>query len=130
MADAALDIVSIAFLLIGSAFALLAGIGLVRFPDVLTRLHAGTKPQVTGVLFIMIGGAVRLEGLPVMTMLIMAGLLQLVTAPVSAHLIGRVAYRCRHVREDLLVVHEVGYEGGYGGGYEDSAQPEGGRPAG
>jgi multicomponent Na+:H+ antiporter subunit G len=109
--DTVLDVVSIAFLLIGSALALLAGIGLVRFPDVLARLHAGTKPQVTGVLFIMIGGAVRLEGLPVMTMLIMAGLLQLLTAPVSAHLIGRVAYRCGHVRADLVVVHEDGDEG-------------------
>ena len=33
---------------------------------------------------------------------------QLVTAPVSAHLISRVAYRRRHVRRDLLLVDEQG----------------------
>ena len=39
-----------AILLLGAALCLVAGIGLLRFPDLLTRMHAGTKPQVLGVL--------------------------------------------------------------------------------
>lgn len=106
-----LDALSIGLLLLGSFMALAAGIGLVRFPDVVSRLHAGTKPQVAGVLLIVIGGAIRLAGTSAMWMLLLAGLLQLLTVPVSAHMISRIAYRRGHVREDLLVVHEGGAAG-------------------
>jgi len=44
------DVVAFACLLAGAALCLTAGLGLVRFPDVLSRMHAGTKPQVLGVL--------------------------------------------------------------------------------
>ena len=109
--DVVVDVVSVVFLLAGCAFALFAGLGLLRFPDVLSRLHAGTKPQVAGVLLIMIGSAIRLAGTPVLWMLLIAGFLQMLTAPVSAHMVGRIAYRRRHVRQDLLVVHEAGFAG-------------------
>lgn len=109
--DTVLDVLSVGFLLLGSFMALAAGIGLVRFPDVVSRLHAGTKPQVAGVLLIMIGGAIRLAGTSAMWMLLLAGLLQLLTVPVSAHVISRIAYRRRHVRQDLLAVHEAGSAG-------------------
>ena len=127
--DAVLDLVAAVFLLAGCAFAFFAGLGLVRFPDVLSRLQAGTKPQVTAVVLIMVGAAIRLEGLPVLSMLVIAGLLQMLTAPVSAHLLGRVAYRRRHVREDLLVVHEVGFAGLEQPGDEPDDRPaDGGAP--
>jgi multicomponent Na+:H+ antiporter subunit G len=109
--DAVLDVVSVVFLLAGCAFALFAGLGLLRFPDVVSRLHAGTKPQVAGVLLIMIGSTIRLAGSPVVWMLLIAGFLQLLTAPVSAHMVSRIAYKRRHVRQDLLVVHEAGFAG-------------------
>ena len=41
-----LDVVALACLLAGALLCLTAGLGLVRFPDVLSRMHAGTKPQV------------------------------------------------------------------------------------
>ena len=56
------DVVAVACLLAGAFLCLTAGIGLVRFPDVLSRMHAGTKPQVLGVLLVMVGGAIRLQG--------------------------------------------------------------------
>ena len=56
------DVVAVVLLLAGCFLCLTAGLGLVRFPDVLSRMHAGTKPQVLGVLLIMIGGAIRLQG--------------------------------------------------------------------
>src|SRR6185436_2129334 len=61
-AHAALDVLAVLLLLAGAFLCLTAGLGLVRFPDVMTRMHAGTKPQVLGVLLIMIGAAIRLEG--------------------------------------------------------------------
>ena len=101
------DVVAIGCLLAGSLLCLTAGLGLLRFPDVLTSMHAGTKPQVLGILLVMIGGAIRLQGLAAAWMLLLVAAFQLLTAPVSAHMISRVAYRRRHVRRDLLLVDEL-----------------------
>jgi multicomponent Na+:H+ antiporter subunit G len=102
------DVVAVACLLAGAFLCLTAGVGLVRFPDVLSRMHAGTKPQVLGILLVMVGGAIRLQGLAAAWMLLLVAAFQLLTAPVSAHMISRVAYRRRHVRRDLMVVDELG----------------------
>ena len=101
------DVVAIACLLTGAFLCLTAGLGLVRFPDVLSRMHAGTKPQVLGVLLVMVGAAIRLHGWSASWMLLLVAAFQLLTAPVSAHMISRVAYRRRHVRRDLLLVDEL-----------------------
>ena len=101
------DVVAVACLLAGSFLCLTAGLGLVRFPDVLARMHAGTKPQVLGVLLVMIGGVIRLHGWSATWMLLLVAVFQMLTAPVSAHMVSRVAYRRRHVRRDLLVVDEL-----------------------
>ena len=106
--SAAADIVAIGCLLAGSLLCLTAGLGLLRFPDVLTRMHAGTKPQVLGVLLVMVGAAIRLHGWSATWMLLLVAVFQMLTAPVSAHMISRVAYRRRHVRRDLMLVDELG----------------------
>ncbi|MCF6736651.1 monovalent cation/H(+) antiporter subunit G [Blastococcus sp. KM273129] len=103
----AADVIAIVFLLLGSFLCLTAGLGLLRFPDVLTRMHAGTKPQVLGVLLIMVGAAIRLQGWSATWMLLLVAAFQMLTAPVSAHMISRVAYRRRHVRRDRLLVDEL-----------------------
>ena len=110
------DVIAAACLLAGAALCLTAGLGLVRFPDVLSRMHAGTKPQVLGVLLVMVGAAIRLDGWANAWMLLLVAAFQLLTAPVSAHLISRVAYRRRHVRRDLLLVDEFS-----GAGHQDAA---------
>jgi multicomponent Na+:H+ antiporter subunit G len=117
------DVVSVACLLAGAFLCLTAGVGLLRFPDVLSRMHAGTKPQVLGVLLVMVGAAIRLHGWSASWMLILVAMFQLLTAPVSAHMISRVAYRRRHVRRDLLLVDELGAD------VDVAAEPSGDSPA-
>ncbi len=112
--DTVRDVVVVVLVLAGAFLCLTAGLGLVRFHDVLTRMHAGTKPQVLGILLIMIGGAIRLQGWSATWMLLLVAAFQMLTAPVSAHMISRVAYRRRHVRRDLLLVDEFG-----GAGHQD-----------
>lgn len=87
----------------GGLLTLAAAVGVLRFPDVLTRMHAATKPQVLGLLLVLAGAALHLRTSVDVWMLILAGLFQLMTAPIAAHLVGRLAYRTRHVRRDLLV---------------------------
>lgn len=105
--DQVLDVVSATLLLAGGLLTLTAAVGVVRFPDVLTRMHAATKPQVLGLLLVLGGAGLQLRGHVDVWMLALAGGFQLLTAPISAHLVGRLAYRTRHVRRDLLVVDEL-----------------------
>src|SRR5690606_27186569 len=94
-------------LISGALLSLAAGVGLLRFPDLLSRMHSATKPQVLGLLLILTGAALRLQNTIDITTLVLVGLFQLVTAPVSAHMIGRAVYRAGQVRRDLLVVDEL-----------------------
>lgn len=93
MSAVLLDVVSGALLLTGSFLALLAGIGLVRFPDVLTRMHAATKPQTLGLLLVLAGLALRVRDPGALTIIGLVVLFQLLTAPVAAHMVARAAFR-------------------------------------
>ncbi len=77
----------------GALWSLIAGIGLLRLPDVLTRMHAATKPQVLGLLMIVLGVALRLRDANDITTLILVGLFQTWTVPVAAHMVARAARR-------------------------------------
>lgn len=100
------DIVSSVFLLGGALFCLLGAIGLVRLPDLPARLQAATKPQTLGLLFVLIGTAVRLEFENAAT-LVLVILFQAVTAPVISQIVARSAYRTGAVDTDLLVIDEL-----------------------
>jgi multicomponent Na+:H+ antiporter subunit G len=102
-----LDVLSAICLLGGAALSLAAGIGVVRFPDVLSRMHAASKPQVLGLLLVLIGVGLRLRTGFDITTLVLVAVFQLTTAPVAAHMVGRSAYRTRRVRRDLLIVDEL-----------------------
>lgn len=95
-------------MLLGALLCLLAGIGLLRLPDVLSRMHASTKPQTFGLLLVLLGAALRLRsGVDVGT-LALVGLFQILTVPVAAHMVGRAAYRAGKLDQEHLVVDEFG----------------------
>ena len=96
-----------ALLLAGGAFFCLGGaLGLVRFPDILARMHAATKPQVFGLLLVLLGVAFSIRDPRVWLSLAVVLLLQILTVPVAGHLIGRVAYRSGQWAPDDPVVDE------------------------
>lgn len=101
------DIVASVLILGGSALALTAAIGVVRFPDTLSRMHAATKPQVLGLLLVLSGAAIRLRGNVDIGMLILTGLFTIITAPVIANRVGQLAYREQNIRDDLLTRDEM-----------------------
>ncbi|MGB8404972.1 MAG: monovalent cation/H(+) antiporter subunit G [Mycobacterium sp.] len=101
------DVTAAVLVLSGSLLALTAAIGVVRFPDTLSRMHAATKPQVLGLLLVLTGASVRLRGQADVGMLILAGLFTLITAPVVANRVGQMAYREQSFRDDLLVRDEL-----------------------
>jgi multicomponent Na+:H+ antiporter subunit G len=79
-------------LLLGTGFMLVASIGLLRMPDLYTRMHAVTKAGTLGVGCILLSAAVAFGDLSVATRSVVALLFVLFTAPVSAHLLGRAGY--------------------------------------
>lgn len=101
--DLALDVVASVLLLSGVALTLLAGIGLLRFPDVLTRMHAQTKPAVLGLLLVLAGTALAARNLGLSATLLLVAAFQVITAPVGAHVLGRSAYRAGHADREGLV---------------------------
>ena len=102
-----LDIVTAVLVLSGSALALTAAIGVIRFPDTLSRMHSATKPQVLGLLLVLAGAAIRLRGNVDIGMLVLTGIFTLITAPVIGQRVGQLAYREGNVREDLLTADEI-----------------------
>jgi multicomponent Na+:H+ antiporter subunit G len=105
--DAVLDVAAAVFLIAGALLSLAAGVALVRFPDLLTRMHAAAKPQVLGLLLVLVGCALRLRTGVDITTLVLVGVFQLATAPVAAHMVGRAGYPHHDIRTDLLVTDEL-----------------------
>ena len=102
-----LEVLAAVLVLSGSTLALTAAIGVVRFRDTLSRMHAATKPQVLGLLLVLLGAAIRLRGHPDVGMLILAGIFTVITAPVVANRVGQLAYREQNVRDGLLTRDEM-----------------------
>lgn len=112
-----LNTVTYVLIAIGLFFNLMAGVGLLRFPDVYTRLHAGTKCTTFGSIFLI--GAVVLQAVAAWinggwgandSQLVLRGIIALaailLTNPAGAHAIARAAHRsgvkpARAVVDDL-----------------------------
>jgi multicomponent Na+:H+ antiporter subunit G len=101
------DGVGAGFMLGGAVLCLLAGIGLLRLPDVLTRMHAATKPQSLGLLLVLIGAGLWLRNVIDLSTLLLVGFFQLLTSPVATHMVGRAAYRTGRMDRDHIVVDEL-----------------------
>lgn len=105
--DAWVDAIALVLILIGALLCLIASIGVLRFRDVPTRLHAATKPQVLGLIVICLAIALSLRSWPVVAFLVPVVLIQLATAPLSAHMVGRQAYRNETLDRTGLYVDEL-----------------------
>lgn len=97
------DTVTLLLVLCGALMCFAAGIGLLRFPDVLARLHAATKPQIFGLIVICLDIVLSSPGIGTITMAVAIIVFQALTAPVSAHLVSRAAYRSGRYRPDVLI---------------------------
>ncbi|MGR2752744.1 monovalent cation/H(+) antiporter subunit G [Agromyces arachidis] len=94
--------------LLSAFLSMAAGIGILRFPDVPNRLHAGTKPQVLGLAVILLAVVLRVPAWGVVSTAVLIMTFQLLTQPMAAHMLGRAAYRSDHIRRDLLIEDDLG----------------------
>lgn len=91
------EVLAAVLVVLGSLFVLLGSVGLVRLPDLFARLHGPTKATTLGVGAIVLawvvatyaaGGGISLKVLAIPLFLF-------ITAPVSAHLIGKAALKAK-----------------------------------
>jgi multicomponent Na+:H+ antiporter subunit G len=85
------DILSAVLFVGGGFFAFVAGLGVLRFPDLLTRMHAATKASGAALGLVLLAIVVRMPGLEIAIKAAVAFCLTFLTLPVAAHLLGRNA---------------------------------------
>lgn len=100
------DIVGIVLILLGSALTFVTALGVVRFGDLFSRMHASTKPQVLGLILMTTGLSLVLWQASVTFTLMLVVAFQMITAPIAAHMLGRTGYRSDRVMVSQLVVDE------------------------
>ncbi|GAB2466521.1 hypothetical protein GCM10027063_04130 [Promicromonospora xylanilytica] len=111
------DVAAAVCLLLGAFFSFSAGVGVVRFDNLLSRMHVVAKPQVLGLLFLLAGVALRLLDWTSATILLLVAVFQLLTTPVGAHMVGRAGLRTANIAPVLLQAQ--------GDQLEDPAAPAG-----
>lgn len=90
-----IEVIAVILIFIGTVFAFLSAIGLIRLPDVYTRSHAASKSATLGVLCVLFGTLLYFwitQGI-FSVRLLLGIFFVFLTAPVAAHVICRAAYR-------------------------------------
>ncbi|WP_417516841.1 monovalent cation/H(+) antiporter subunit G [Marinobacter sp.] len=87
-----IEVIVSALLLAGAAFMLLAAVGILRLPDLPTRMHASTKAGAMGAIFTMGAVAFYFADSVVFARALAIVVFILITSPIAAHVIGRAGY--------------------------------------
>ena len=87
------EFLTVLLLLAGAGFFLAGTVGLLRFPDVYTRLHAITKADNVGLGLVIAGLVLQAESWAAMGKLLLIWLLVLLASASVAHLVARTALR-------------------------------------
>ena len=100
-------LIAAALVVIGSLFALVAAIGILRLPDFYTRMHAASKAGTVGSGVMLIALGIHADDASVLARAIAGAVFFLLTAPISAHLLAKAAYTVGYrlgresVRDDM-----------------------------
>jgi multicomponent Na+:H+ antiporter subunit G len=88
-----LEIVTLAITLIGVFFVVVSSVGLVRLPDLYTRVHAAGKAGTLGIIGVLLGvGSYYSASLPIVIKMMAMIAFFFLTAPVATHMIDRAAF--------------------------------------
>ena len=92
MVEAVLDVLSWALFVLGGVLIVAGALGLVRFPDFYTRLHAAGVTDTMGADLILLGMALQADDLVTVVKLFFIFVFLILTSPVSTHAVGHAAY--------------------------------------
>ncbi|RYE36537.1 MAG: monovalent cation/H(+) antiporter subunit G [Hyphomicrobiales bacterium] len=107
MMQEAMQYLAAAAVLLGAVFGLLAAIGIVRLPDLYTRLHAASKAGVVGSGLILVAvGLISTDG-AVILRAILGIIFLLLSTPIAAHLLARAAYKAGEMPTVATTIEEI-----------------------
>ncbi|MET2853289.1 monovalent cation/H(+) antiporter subunit G [Vibrio owensii] len=84
-----MDVIVGILLCLGTLFTLIASLGILRMPDLYTRMHAATKAGTVGLASLLLAVAIAIPDITVISRVIGTMLFIFITAPVAAHLLGK-----------------------------------------
>lgn len=103
-----IEILTSIFLLMGAALMFVAGLGILRMPDLPIRMHATTKAgALGGGLMVVAVGIYYLDDGAVVARAVAIVVFIILTAPVAAHIIGRAGYFCGVPLWDGTIMDEL-----------------------
>ncbi|WP_419913265.1 monovalent cation/H(+) antiporter subunit G [Hoeflea sp.] len=94
-------------MVVGSGFTLVAALGLIRFPDVYTRMHAASKAGTLGSGVVLIALGIQAGDTGTLTRALAGVCFFVLTAPISAHLLAKASYAVGYPLSDQSVVDEM-----------------------
>lgn len=86
------ETISNVLILVGASFLLLAAVGIVRMPDLFMRMQSASKASTLGIGCMLLALAFHFPGISVNIRVIGTIIFFFLTAPITAHLIGRASY--------------------------------------
>ncbi|SBS33370.1 Na(+)/H(+) antiporter subunit G [Marinomonas aquimarina] len=84
-----MDILVAILLCIGTLFTLTASLGVLRMPDLYTRMHAATKAGTLGIASLLVAVAIAIPETTVISRTLGTMLFIFLTSPIAAHLLGK-----------------------------------------
>jgi len=87
-----MNVVAGVFMIVGALLTMVGGIGVVRFGDLMSRVHAAAKAPTLGLILVAIGAAIEIGSPEAFFTLALVVTLQLLTAPVATHVLARASY--------------------------------------
>ncbi|WP_198470087.1 monovalent cation/H(+) antiporter subunit G [Acetomicrobium sp. S15 = DSM 107314] len=86
-------VVAYTFMVVGVFFSITSALGIIRFPDVYARIHAGTKALTGGALMVLVGAAIYAPTWQATAKILLIALFFVFTNPLSSHAIARACFR-------------------------------------
>ena len=86
-----IDILSWAMIVAGSCFVIIGAVGILRFPDFWSRLHAASVTESGGMILLLIGMALQTGWTLIAFKLGVIGIFMLITGPTSTHAVANAA---------------------------------------
>ena len=87
-----MGIVASIFMITGATLTMIGGIGVIRFRDLMSRVHAAAKAPTLGLMLVAVGAAIEIGTFDAAVALVLVVVLQLLTSPVATHVLARASY--------------------------------------
>lgn len=107
MLDFAVALVVAVMLVAGGIFTLLAAVGIVRLPDVYTRMHAASKAGTVGSGLMLAAAGIHSLDVAIFMRALAGFVFFVLTAPIAAHLVARAAHKAGYPLTRLTVLDEM-----------------------